>query len=81
MFDCLSKMIREAWEEEKEFKLAKTFFDSYVNAPKYNIWNCAAAGIYACPPSNNSNERNTLSIKGSSTEDGICAVAIGYDVT
>ena len=32
------------------------------------------AGIAACSPSNNPNERNTLSIKGSKTEDGICAV-------
>ena len=72
MFDCLSLMIRKAWETEGEVALAKTFFDSYVNAPKYNVWNCSAAGIFCCSPSNNCNERSTLSIKGSKTEEGYC---------
>ena len=72
MFHCLALMIRDAWETEGEDALAKTFFDSYVNAAKYNVWNCSAAGIVGCSPSNNCNERSTLSIKGSKTEEGLC---------
>ena len=72
MFHCLALMIRDAWETESEDALAKTFFDSYVNAVKYNVWNCSAAGIVGCSPSNNCNERSTLSIKGSKTEEGLC---------
>ena len=74
MFKCLAEMVRNGWKEAGERKMADTFFHSYVDTTHYNMWFCAASGLSCCVPSNNPNERNTLSIKGSKTEEGMCDV-------
>ena len=78
MFRSLSEMIRDAWKEAGEVELADTFFGSYIDQPNYNVWFCAASGISCCIPCNNPNERNTLSIKGTKTEDGLCRVGLDF---
>jgi len=74
MFVCLAEIVQKAWMEKGEKSIANTFFKSYVTTEKYNVWYCTASGLTKCTPNNTVNERNTLYIKGSRTEDSLCAV-------
>jgi hypothetical protein len=74
MFECRAEMVRNGWKEAGETKMTETSIRSYVDTDHYNTWFCAAPGLSCCVPSNNPKERNTLSIKGSKTEEGMCDV-------
>ena len=74
MFDCLSRMIKEAWIAAGHKRLADVFFDSYIEKDNYNLWHCTASGLSSCTSMNQPNERSTLEFKGTSSFSGFCSI-------
>jgi hypothetical protein len=77
-FKKYSSFVYDACLAEGQIKLAKTFFRSYINDPKFNNWHVACSGINGYNPDNNPTERFMEAIKGTRKFQGY--MSIGYDV-
>ena len=71
MFQKYAKLVKEAWMEEKENKITKTFFESYIEHPLFSTWNVNFSSVPGCTPTNNPVERNNSVNAGTKEVDGL----------
>jgi len=67
MFKTMWELVAKAWSNSRQNELRKTFSGSYISQDKYNGWfiGCVDVETPLTIPQNNSNERNSLLLKGS----------------
>jgi hypothetical protein len=87
LYQCLSKkmfrkyadLVKEAWVQEKETRITKTFFESYINHPLFSTWNVNFSSVAGCTPTNNPIERNNSINAGTKDVDGL--MRPGYSIS